>query len=74
MNFTPRAATQLQALDPPDVAAILDHLHELAVPDRASVVEVETAGGTVRCFVARHKDGSPVLLAIVRIRQEVSRW
>ncbi len=73
MNTTPRAANQLQALDPADVTSIIDHLHEQVIPDRASVVEVETAGGTVRCFVARHKDGSLVLLALSLVSQEGSR-
>lgn len=72
MNLTPRAANQLQALDPADAAAILDHLHDRQYGPGASLVEVETAGGTVRCFVARHRDGSLVLLSIIHARQEVS--
>lgn len=72
MNTTPRAANQLRALDPADVTSIIDHLHALTAPDRASLIEVATASGPVRCFVASHKDGSLVLLAIVPIRQEVT--
>ncbi len=73
MNLTPRAANQLRALDPADAAAILDHLRDRRYGPGASLVEVETAGGTCRCFVARHTDGSLVLLAIVQPHREVSR-
>lgn len=71
MNTSARAAAQLRALDPADAASILDHLHELAIPDRASLVEVATPAGPVRCFIARRRDGSPILLGIVPTREEV---
>lgn len=72
MDFTPRAAGQLRALEPDITARILDRLRDQVIPDRASLIEVKTAGGTVRCFVARHRDGSLVLLSIVHLRQGVS--
>ncbi len=73
MNLTPRAANQLQVLDSGDAARILDILNDRQYGPGASLVEVETPGGTCRCFVARHRDGSLVLLAIVHPRREVSR-
>lgn len=75
MNLTPRAARQLRALDPADVAEILDTLGDHSFPHRehASLIEVETPGGVCLCFVARHKDDSLVLLSIVHPRQETPR-
>ncbi len=73
MNLTPRAANQLYALDSGDAARILDHLHDRPYGPGAALVEIGTAGGTVRCFVARHKDGSLVLLALSLVNQEGSR-
>lgn len=72
MNTTPRAAAQLRAIDPGDAARILDRLHELAIPDRATIVELPTPTGAYRAFIARHRDGCSILLGLVPTREEVS--
>lgn len=68
MNLTPRAARQLQALRPSDVAIILDQLRDRPHVGGTSIVEVKTPGGTVRCFIGPRRDGQPVLLGIVAAR------
>lgn len=70
MNITPRSAAQLRAIDPTSVAAILDHLRERSFPEResSSLVEVDAPGGTFRAFIARHKNGDLVLIAVVTSR------
>lgn len=73
MNTTPRAANQLRTIDSGDVAGILDHLHDRQYGPGASLVEVEAASGVYRCFVARHKDGSLVLLSLSLVSQEAPR-
>lgn len=65
MNLSPRAANQLHALPPEDVARILDDLRDRAFKPGASLIAIECQRGTYRAFVARHKDGSLVLLAVV---------
>lgn len=70
MNLTPRAANQLRALDPSDVASVLDQLRGRPHPGATSIIEVAVRGQVFRCFVGRHRDGSPVLLGIVRDRPE----
>jgi len=42
MNLTPRAANQLQALEPADVTSIIDHLHDRPYGPGAALVEIET--------------------------------
>ncbi len=62
MIVSPRAANQLHGMEPDDVAAILDTLRDRAMPPGATVIE--TGAGPYRVFIARHKDGSMVLVSI----------
>lgn len=62
MIVSPRAATQLHALEPEAVAAILDSLRDRTMPPGATITE--TRHGAYGAFIARHKDGSMVLVSI----------
>ncbi len=64
LTVSPRAANQLQGLEPTDVAAILDTVRDRSFAAGASLVEVTTSDTDYRCFVGRHKAGSRVLLAV----------
>jgi len=68
LTVSPRAANRLQGLEPTDVAAILDTLQTRAFGPGSHLVEVVISGVPYRCFVARHKDDSLVLLSIVAPR------
>jgi len=61
---TPKAATQLRALEPDAVAAILDTLDHEPHPSAPTVTEIHAPGVAVRFLVARHRDGSTVLVSI----------
>lgn len=65
MNVSARAATQLRTLEPGHVAAVLDNLRQRPYGPGSHLVEVNLPGTTYRAFVARHRDGSLVLLGVV---------
>lgn len=65
MNVSARAATQLRILEPTHVAAVLDDLRGRSYGAGSHLVEVDVSGAAYRCFVARHRDGSLVLLGVV---------
>ncbi len=71
MNVSARAATQLRILDPEHVAAILDQLRGRSHGPGSHAVEIDVTGTTFRCFVARHRDGSLVLLGVVAAQVEL---
>ncbi len=62
MIVTSKAANQLHLLEPDAVAAILDTLRGRANAPGATIIE--TGAGPYRAFVARHRDGSTVLVSI----------
>ncbi len=68
MNVSHRAAGQLRALEPDHVAAILDALCGRSFGPGSHLVEVAVTGTTYRCFVARQRDDSLVLLSVVEPR------
>ncbi len=69
MNISARAARQLHALAPTDCAKVLDDLRDRTYTPGSHVIEIETPGRTTcRAFVARHKDGSLVLISVVEAR------
>ncbi len=68
MNVNPRVGTQLYALAPDHVAAILDHLRYRSFGPGSHLVEVAAIGTTCRCCVARHKDHALILLSVVELR------
>lgn len=65
MNLTPRAARQMQTLDPGQAAAILDQLRDRPHQGATAIIPVTVAGQGYRCFVGRHRDGCPVLLGVI---------
>lgn len=65
MNLTPRAARQVQALEPGQAAAILDQLWSAPHQGTTSIIEVAVQGHGFRCFVGRHRNGCPVLLGLI---------
>ncbi len=56
MNVNPRVGTQLYALAPDHVAAILDHLRYRTYGPGSHLVEIDVRGHRIRCLVARHYD------------------
>ena len=69
MNISSRAASQLHALDATDCASVLDTLRDTEIGPGSHLIEIVTPGQTAfRCFVARHRDGSLVLLGVLESR------
>ncbi len=68
MNISTRAANQLYAVDPDDVAETLDTLRDREFKAGASIIEITSHDRAFRCFVARHRDGTLVLLSVVPAR------
>jgi len=82
MNISPRAAGQLDALDPGDCARILDHLRDHPPHNGVQIVDIsvrpphlspntETLRADTahfKAFVSQHRDGSIVLISVVEAR------
>jgi hypothetical protein len=69
MHLTPRAAAQLRTLDPADAARVLDTLRDAELGPGSHKIEITTADRVIfRAFIARHRDGSLVLLGVVPAR------
>jgi hypothetical protein len=62
MIVSPRAANQLRGREPDDVAAILDGLRDAR--RYTHFAEVDTGRRLFRALIAKHRDGSMVLVSV----------
>jgi hypothetical protein len=67
VNAAPQAAARLRAMEGGDAAMILDTLTAHPCPDGTRLIDA--GGHRFRCLIARHRDGSPVLLSIHEVNR-----
>ncbi len=68
MNISSRAANQLRRVDPEIVGRILNDLPNRSYGPGSHLAEIDVRGHRFRCFIARAKDDSLVLLGVVEPR------
>ncbi len=69
MNAAPQAAARLRAMEGGDAVVILDTLRDRSFGPGAHVVVIDVYGHRFRCLIARHRDGSPVLLNVHEVNR-----